>query len=365
MFLDEVEIVVRAGPGGPGIVSFLREKFRPKGGPDGGNGGDGGSVILQASTSLNTLVDYRFNPDYHAEKGTSGGPKHKAGRRGKDRFLKVPPGTLVYDAQTGALLGDLDAPGRKLRVARGGRGGRGNAAFATSLQRAPRKCQQGLPGEEVRLRLELKLLADVGLIGMPSTGKSTLISRISAARPKIAEYPFTTLVPNLGVVERDIEEPFVVADVPGLIPGAADGAGLGHQFLRHVERTRVLVHLLDPSTERDPAEDHAAIRRELDLFGSHLLERHEIIVLAKADTLEDPDAVAAELATALGVKEVHAISAVTGKGIPELVRLLARRVARDKAAEAQAKEDAKARAKAELGIKPEVVADPDPEPESE
>jgi GTPase len=357
MFLDEVEILVRAGPGGPGIVSFLREKFRPKGGPDGGNGGDGGSVILQASTSLNTLVDFRFNPDYHAEKGTSGGPKHKAGRRGKDRVLQVPPGTLVYDAETGALLGDLDAPGRQLRVARGGRGGRGNAAFATSLQRAPRKCQQGLPGDEVRLRLELKLLADVGLIGMPSTGKSTLISRISAARPKIAEYPFTTLVPNLGVVERDIEEPFVVADVPGLIPGAADGAGLGHQFLRHVERTRVLVHLLDPSTERDPAEDHTAIRRELELFGSHLLDRHEINVLAKVDILEDPEATAAALAAELGVKEVWPISAVTGQGIPELVRLLARRVARDKAAEAKAQADAKRETKVEVEVRIEADAD--------
>ncbi len=333
MFLDEVEIVVRAGPGGPGIVSFLREKFRPKGGPDGGTGGDGGSVILLASTSLNTLVDFRYNPDFGAEKGTSGGPKHRAGRRGKDRILKVPLGTLVYDAETGALLGDLEAPDRSLRVAKGGRGGRGNASFATSLKRAPRKAQPGLPGEERRLRLELKLLADVGLIGMPSTGKSTLISRISAARPKIAEYPFTTLVPNLGVVERDIEEPFVVADVPGLIPGAADGAGLGHRFLRHVERTRVLVHLLDPSTERDPAEDYRAIRRELELFGSHLLDRQEMVVLSKADTLDDPAAAAADLGAALGIDKVRAISAVTGQGIPQLLRLLARLVARDKAAD--------------------------------
>ena len=333
MFLDEVEIVVRAGPGGPGIISFLREKFRPKGGPDGGNGGDGGSVVLLASTSMNTLVDFRYNPEFSAEKGTSGGSTHKAGRRGKDHILKVPPGTLVYDAETGALLGDLDAPERTLRVARGGKGGRGNASFATSLQRAPRKSQPGLPGEVRRLRLELKLLADVGLIGMPSTGKSTLISRISAARPKIADYPFTTLVPNLGVVERDIEEPFVVADVPGLIPGAADGAGLGHQFLRHVERTRALVHLLDPSTERDPAEDYRAIRRELELFGGHLLERVEIIVLSKADTLEDPSAAADELAAALGIDKVMPISAVSGKGLPQLLRLLARIVAKEKASE--------------------------------
>jgi GTPase len=334
MFLDEVEIVVRAGPGGPGIVSFLREKFRPKGGPDGGNGGNGGSVILLASTSLNTLADYRYNPLYSAEKGTSGGPKHRAGRRGKDLVLEVPPGTLAYDAESGALLGDLDEPDRRLRVAHGGRGGRGNASFATSKKRAPRVSQPGIPGEERRLRLELKLLADVGLIGMPSTGKSTLISRVSAARPKIAEYPFTTLVPNLGVVERDIEEPFVVADVPGLIPGAADGAGLGHQFLRHVERTRVLVHLLDPTTEREPAEDYLALRRELELFGSHLLERHEMVVLSKADTLEDPAATAAELATELGIDEIRPISAVTGQGIPELIRLLAHMVAKDKAKEA-------------------------------
>jgi len=327
MFLDEVEIVVRGGAGGPGIVSFLREKFRPKGGPDGGNGGDGGSVVLIASTSLNTLVDYRFNPEYTAEKGASGGPKHRAGRRGGDRILKMPPGTLVYDADTGDLLGDLDTPDRRLRVARGGRGGRGNASFATSRQRAPRKAQPGTAGEERRLHLELKLLADVGLIGMPSTGKSTLISRISAARPKIADYPFTTLVPNLGVVERDIEEPFVVADVPGLIPGAAEGAGLGHRFLRHVERTSVLVHLLDPTTERVPAEDHRAIRRELELFGSHLLDRPELVVLSKADTLPDPDRAAAELAAALGISEVRPVSSVTGRGIPELVRLLARMVA--------------------------------------
>ena len=344
MFLDEVEIVVRAGSGGPGIISFLREKFRPKGGPDGGTGGDGGSVILLASTSLNTLVDYRFNPEHGAEKGASGGPKHRAGRRGKDRILKVPPGTLVYDAETGMLLGDLDAVGRQLVVARGGRGGRGNAAFASSLQRAPRKCQPGTPGDERRLRLELKLLADVGLIGMPSTGKSTLISRISAARPKIADYPFTTLVPNLGVVERDIEEPFVVADVPGLIPGAADGAGLGHRFLRHVERTRVLVHLLDPSTERDPAEDHRAIRRELALFETDLLERMEVVVLSKADTLEDPDETAKQLAAALGVAKVWPISAVTGRGISELKRLLARRVAQDRAEESMAAEAEESRA---------------------
>ena len=337
MFLDEVEILVRAGAGGPGIVSFLREKFRPKGGPDGGSGGNGGSVLLVASTSLNTLVDFRYGPDFTAEKGTSGGSSHCAGRCGKDRILKVPPGTLVYDAETGALLGDLDTPDKVLLVARGGQGGRGNASFASSLQRAPRRAQGGLPGEERRLRLELKLLADVGLIGMPSTGKSTLISRISAARPKIAEYPFTTLVPNLGVVERDIKEPFVVADVPGLIPGAAEGAGLGHRFLRHVERTRVLVHLLDPTTERDPAEDHRAIRRELELFGSHLLDRRELVVLSKADTLPDPAAVAAELAEALGIPEVRAISAVTGQGIPELVRILARLVARDKAAESDLK----------------------------
>ena len=335
MFLDEVEIVVRAGAGGPGIVSFLREKFRPKGGPDGGNGGRGGSVILVASTSLNTLVDYRYGPDFCGEPGTSGGSSHCAGRCGKDRFLQVPPGTLVYDADTGALLGDLDAPERTLLVAQGGLGGRGNASFASSRQRAPRIAQPGLPGEERRLRLELKLLADVGLIGMPSTGKSTLISRISAARPKIAEYPFTTLVPNLGVVERDIEAPFVVADVPGLIPGAADGAGLGIRFLKHVERTRVLVHLLDPSTERDPAEDHRAIRRELERFGSHLLKRREIVVLSKADTLQDPEAVAAAVAAALGVDAVYPISAVTGRGIQELVRLLARHVAKDKAAESE------------------------------
>ena len=333
MFLDEVEILVRAGDGGPGIVSFLREKYRPKGGPDGGNGGNGGSVVLLATTSQNTLVDYRYSTMHEAERGVKGGPKHKAGRRGKDLILKVPPGTLIYDADTGVLLGDLDAADRSLRVARGGKGGRGNASFTSSLQRAPHRAQPGIPGEERRLRLELKLLADVGLIGMPSTGKSTLISRISAARPKIADYPFTTLVPNLGVVERGIEEPFVVADVPGLIPGAAAGAGLGHRFLRHVERTRVLVHLLDPTTERDPVKDHRAIRRELELFDSDLIRRAEVIVLNKADTLADPEKDAAAMAEALGVPKVRAISAVSGAGIPELLRLLAQIVAEAKQAE--------------------------------
>ena len=334
--VDEVEILVRAGDGGPGIVSFLREKYRPKGGPDGGNGGNGGSVILLASTSQNTLVDYRYSTMHEAERGVMGGPKNKTGRRGKDLILKVPPGTLVYDADAGFLLADLDAPDRRLRVARGGQGGRGNACFATSLQRAPRKAQPGVPGEERRLRLELKLLADVGLIGMPSTGKSTLISRISAARPKIADYPFTTLVPNLGVVERGIEEPFVVADVPGLIPGAADGAGLGHRFLRHVERTQVLVHLLDPTTERDPVEDHRAIRRELELFDSDLIRRPEVVVLNKVDTLEEPEKEAAAIAAALGLDKVRPISAVSGAGIPELLRLLARTVAQAKEAEKEA-----------------------------
>jgi len=337
MFLDEVEILVRAGDGGPGVVSFLREKYRPKGGPDGGNGGNGGSVILLASTSQNTLVEYRYSMKHEAERGVRGGPKHKAGRRGKNLILQVPPGTLIYDADAGILLGDLDAPDRSLRVACGGKGGLGNASFATSLQRAPRKTQPGVPGEERRLRLELKLLADVGLIGMPSTGKSTLISRISAARPKIADYPFTTLVPNLGVVERGIGEPFVVADVPGLIPGAADGAGLGHRFLRHVERTRVLVHLLDPTTERDPVEDHRAIRRELELFDSDLPSRPEVVVLNKVDTLADPEKEAAAMAVALGVDKVRPISAVSGAGLPELLRLLAQIVAEAKQAEEEEK----------------------------
>jgi GTP-binding protein len=288
-------------------------------------------VILVASTSSNTLVDFRYAADFHAERGGSGGSNNCTGRKGKDLVLKVPPGTLIHDAESGALLGDLDAPDRSLMVAAGGRGGRGNASYATSTQRAPRRAQPGMPGEVRRLRLELKLLADVGLIGMPSTGKSTLISRISSARPKIGDYPFTTLVPNLGVVERGVGEPFVVADVPGLIPGASEGAGLGLRFLRHVERTRVLVHLLDPATERDMVEDHRAIRRELGLFSQDLLARPEVVVINKADTLADPAAEAARVAAALHLDDVQAISAVSGAGVEDLVRRLARIVARARA----------------------------------
>ncbi|MBM4370633.1 MAG: GTPase ObgE [Deltaproteobacteria bacterium] len=327
MFLDEAEIVVFAGQGGPGIVSFLREKFRPKGGPDGGNGGDGGSVVLVSSTACNTLVDYRYHGNFRGERGGSGGSNNRTGRKGRDLLLVVPPGTLVWDRDTGALLGDLDAPDRRLVVAAGGKGGRGNASFATATRRAPRNSQPGVPGEERRLRLELKLLADVGLIGMPSTGKSTLIRRISSARPKIGAYPFTTLVPHLGVVERGVEEPFVVADVPGLIPGASEGAGLGLRFLRHVERTRVLVHLLDPAAGRDPVEDHRAIRQELGLFSEELLARPEVVILSKADTLADPAGEAARVAAALGLETVYPVSGVTGAGVEDLVRLLARRVA--------------------------------------
>ena len=325
MFLDEVTIQVRAGHGGPGAVSFLREKFRPKGGPDGGNGGRGGSVWVVATTSTNTLVDYRFVTEFKAQDGQRGGATHCSGRDGEDLELQVPPGTIVTDADTGEQLADLDGPGKRVCAVQGGKGGRGNASFATSTNQAPRHAQPGLPGEERTLRLELKLLADVGLIGMPNVGKSTLISRVSNARPKIADYPFTTLIPNLGVVERGVLKSFVVADVPGLIPGASEGKGLGIQFLKHVERTRVLVHLLDPVAGRDPAEDWAAIREELGRFNPALLERPEIVVLTKADTLPDPDATAAEVEAALGRKPgtIPAISAVSGRGVDALVKTLA------------------------------------------
>ena len=270
MFVDEVDIQVSAGDGGRGCLSFRREKFVPRGGPDGGDGGHGGSVYLVASPHVNTLINYRFHPEFHARRGGHGEGANRTGKAGTNLDLEVPVGTVVLEhAEEGLVeVADLSEEGQRVLVARGGLGGRGNAAFVSSTNRAPRKTQPGLPGEEKRLRLQLKLLADVGLVGYPNAGKSTLIARVSSARPKIADYPFTTLTPNLGVVRLDDERSFVVADVPGLIEGAHAGHGLGDRFLRHLERTKVLVHVIDVSSApgREPADDFDVIERELELF---------------------------------------------------------------------------------------------------
>jgi GTP-binding protein len=285
VFVDEVEIHVRAGDGGRGAVSFRREKYVPRGGPDGGDGGHGGSVILEADEGLGTLLDYRYRRHDAAPRGGHGQGSDRHGANGPDLVLRVPVGTVVRDRDTGALLGDLTRHDQRLVVARGGRGGRGNARFATSTRRAPRHAEPGTPGEERWLRLELKLLADVGVVGFPNAGKSTLVARLSAARPKIADYPFTTLVPTLGLVRLDAERSFVIADVPGLVPGAAAGKGLGLRFLRHLERTRLLVHLLDldPATGRDPVEDWRTIQAELEAYSPALATRPQLVAANKID----------------------------------------------------------------------------------
>jgi GTP-binding protein len=333
MFVDEVDIQVTAGNGGRGCVSVRREKFVPRGGPNGGDGGHGASVWLVASANLNTLVNFRFTPLFRAERGRNGEGSNRTGRSGRDLEIQVPVGTVVHDQSGGgALLGDLARDGERLLVAQGGKGGWGNARFATPTNRAPRRAEPGLPGEEKALRLTLKLLADVGLVGFPNAGKSTLISRISAARPKIAGYPFTTLVPNLGVVRLDDMRSFVVADVPGLIEGAHSGHGLGHQFLRHLERTRVLVHLVDVSSwsGRDPVSDFEVIQRELALFPTDaelgsvaLSDRPQVVAANKIDALDEPDRLARLRAhvTAAGLP-FHEISGVTGEGLPALLEAL-------------------------------------------
>src|SRR5438067_8540365 len=311
MFLDEATIRARAGSGGSGAVSFRHEKHVPRGGPDGGDGGRGGSVILVAEPGLTTLVDFRHHRDFRAGRGGDGSGNQRAGKNGEDVEVPVPVGTTVTDAETGEQVADLVHPGQRANLARGGRGGRGNMHFATSVQQTPRFAEKGEPGEERLLRLDLKLLADVGLIGFPNVGKSTLISRISAAKPKIADYPFTTLVPNLGVVSVDTGRSFVVADIPGLIEGAHQGAGLGHQFLRHVERTRLLVHLLDVSgtTGRDPWEDYRIIRAELAAYSSRLAELPELVALNKTD-IPDAQAVLRDLLPKIEAEslDAHVIS---------------------------------------------------------
>ena len=333
MFIDEAIIRVKAGDGGNGCMAFRREKFVPRGGPSGGDGGRGGDIIMESSERHNTLVHFRFNPEYKGERGRHGEGSNCTGRDGESIVLKVPVGTILYDKETGEKIHDFSHADERIIVAHGGRGGRGNQHFATSTHQAPREHEPGKPGEEKVLRLELKLLADVGLVGYPNVGKSTLISRISAARPKIADYPFTTLEPNLGVVtigEMPHEESFVVADIPGLIEGAHTGTGLGIQFLRHIERTRLLAHVVDVSDASgrpDPVKDFNVIMEELASFGAGLEQKPMILVASKVDVV-NPEKLAAlrKLAKKLRL-DLYEISAVTGKGIPELKYGIGRRVA--------------------------------------
>jgi len=320
MFFDEAKIYVKGGDGGDGCIAFRREKFVPFGGPSGGNGGPGGSVTLVVDRNLNTLIYFRRKIHFKAERGGRGSGKNQQGGTGQDLFIPVPPGTIVYDADSGDALADLVKDGQQVVVARGGRGGRGNAVFASPTNQTPRLAEHGEPGQERWLRLELKLIADVGIVGVPNAGKSTLLSVVSAARPKIADYPFTTLEPNLGVVTIDGHHSFVLADVPGLIEGASQGAGLGHQFLRHVERTRLIVHLLDGAAQ-DPLADYQAINHELAEFSQRLAARPQIVVLTKMD-LPDAQAWWPLVQEAMGERgvEAHAISAVTGQGVQALMR---------------------------------------------
>src|SRR6201984_3350122 len=335
MFVDEAKIYVKAGDGGNGCVAFRREKYVPRGGPAGGDGGRGGSIYLEANPNDNTLLRYRYNREFKADRGRHGEGSNCTGVSGEDMILKVPVGTLVFDGQSEELLADLKKPEQRILVAHGGKGGRGNQHFAKPWHQAPREKEEGEPGGERNLRLELKLLADVGLVGFPNAGKSTLISVISAARPKIANYPFTTLEPNLGVVNadggtgsegREIGRTYVVADLPGLIEGAREGAGLGIRFLRHVERTRLLVHLIDTSdaTDADPIHSFEVINGELAAFSDALTKKPMIVVATKLDATTDRTRLDA-LQAFCGARrlEFHAISAATGEGVRELVRSIA------------------------------------------
>jgi len=319
-FIDTARIHIAAGDGGVGCVSFRREKFVPKGGPDGGDGGRGGSVIIRANRHLATLLDFQYRRNYSAPRGEHGLGSNKTGRSGEDITLEVPTGTLIREAATGEIIADLVDDGDETVAAAGGRGGRGNSAFATPTDQAPRHFEQGGVGEERDLELELKLLADVGLVGFPNAGKSTLISVVSAARPKIADYPFTTLVPNLGIVRVDDGQSFVVADIPGILEGAHLGKGLGLQFLRHIDRSKVLVFLID-CTRDDPGGDYRTLLNEVKLFKKELLRKPRIAVLTKTDLL-DPRAIKALARIKFGTLPVHRISAVTGSGVKELVRAM-------------------------------------------
>ncbi len=326
MFVDEVEIEVRAGDGGDGAVHFRREKFVPRGGPDGGHGGNGGSVVLVADPSLHTLLDFQYKSTFTAERGVDGAGKNRDGKTGADCIVAVPPGTIVYDAESGAQLADLVVAGDRLIAAREGEGRRGNVAFATASHQAPHFAEQGLPAERRRLRLELRLIGDVGVIGFPNAGKSTFISRVSAAKPKIASYPFTTLQPQLGVVRLDAEHQFVIADMPGLIEDAHAGAGLGDQFLRHIQRTRLLLHMVDVAAvdQRDPIEDYEGLNQELAAYDEELGTRPQLVALNKID-LPDGQQNLPRCQAYFGQRQVGAypISAVTGAGLRELVGAVA------------------------------------------
>ncbi|HEX8915679.1 MAG TPA: GTPase ObgE [Humisphaera sp.] len=323
MFVDEATIHVKAGDGGNGCVSFRREKYIPKGGPDGGDGGHGGSIYFVADPHKDTLLDFSGKHDWTAGRGESGMGKKMYGKAGDDLHIHVPPGTLVFDLEHGNLLADLDEPGKQVLICRGGKGGKGNFHFRSSTNQAPRYAEPGEEGQERNLKLELKLIADVGLVGMPNAGKSTLLRAISAARPKVADYPFTTLDPQLGIVEVGTDRRIVVADIPGLIEGAKDGAGLGHAFLRHVERTKVIVHLLDlyPIDGSDPADNYRTIRKELEAFSPKLADKKELIAANKLDLGldEDNDAAMKKLRKSLKGKKVFAISGASHQGLSELL----------------------------------------------
>ena len=330
MFVDEARITVIGGDGGNGCVSFRREKFVPRGGPDGGDGGDGGSVLMVADPEINTLLPFRYRSIFRADRGRHGEGSQRTGRSGEDLEVHVPVGTLVTDANSDSVLADLAHPDDRFTIARGGRGGRGNARFASSTNRAPTRHDPGGEGEQHLLRLELKLLADVGLVGFPNAGKSTFLSRVSAARPKIADYPFTTLAPSLGVARVDDERTLVVADIPGLIEGAHEGSGLGDRFLRHIERCRVILHLVDPTTHgRSFAQAVDTIDRELALYSPTIAAKPQILVLTKKDALQDADVLSeAQREARKRRRPLYVVSAVTGEGLEVLLRAAADEVAR-------------------------------------
>lgn len=330
MFIDRVKIRIKAGDGGNGVTAFRREKFVPRGGPSGGDGGKGGDVWMESDDGLNTLLHLRYNPEHKAERGRHGEGSNRHGKDGEDIAIKVPVGTQILDATSNELLFDFTEPHQRFLAAKGGKGGWGNAHFATPTRRAPKFHYSGRPGQEKELQLELKLIADVGLVGFPNAGKSTLISVISAAKPKIADYPFTTLEPNLGVVDIGEFKTFVVADIPGLIEGASQGAGLGDRFLRHVERTKLILHLVDVSSlsGREPADDYNIINRELENYSPDLAARPQIVVATKIDALEDPERLESlQAAAAADGREFLEISSVANRGTKELIQRIANRLA--------------------------------------
>jgi len=322
-FIDEVKFYVKAGDGGNGCVSFRREKYVPRGGPNGGDGGNGGSVYLEADERKASLLDFRFASHFKAERGHNGSGQDKHGRKGKDYVIKIPLGSVVKDAETGEMLADLTEPEASFIAAYGGKGGLGNARFATSTNRAPRKATPGKPGEEHWLKIELKLLADVGLIGLPNAGKSTLLSRLSAANPKVAPYPFTTLEPQLGVLHLQFRDSCIIADIPGLIEGAHEGVGLGHRFLKHIERTSILLHVIDCSTDGEqPLSDFRTLEKELEAYNKELLSRRYIIVLNKIDLIDQQRVLELQNHFQSEGLQAISISAMTGKGIPSLKKML-------------------------------------------